>query len=119
MMDLFASLGNVREAKARMVLARHELRSPSTALLERGRRYPLMALGSVAGAGFVMGQLNVHPLRLPGLGALISGGMSEAIAMGTHLIAELGAAGLAQAHDQAKVSKPAAPPDVADRGKPV
>jgi hypothetical protein len=36
----------------------------------------------------------VHPLRVPGMGPLLSGGLADAVAFGTRLIAELGAASL-------------------------
>lgn len=92
-MGLLKNLKRVRRAQARMTLAQAELQIPAEALLARGRRYPLISVGSAAGAGFVLGKLNVHPLRVPGLGGLLSGGLSEAVALGTRLIAELGLAG--------------------------
>ena len=52
-------------------------------------------MGVAAGAGFVLGSLNVHPLRVPGVGPLLSGGLADAVAFGTRMIAELGASGLA------------------------
>jgi len=58
----------------------------------RGHRYPLTTVGTAAGAGFVLGSLNVHPLRVPGLSSLLGGGLAEAVAYGTRLIAELGLA---------------------------
>jgi hypothetical protein len=92
-MSLFGQIGKVRAAQARVAAHRAELATPAAALLARGHRHPLATVGAAAGAGFVLGRLNVHPLRVPGLGALLSGGLAEAVAHGTRLIAELGAVG--------------------------
>jgi hypothetical protein len=92
-MKLLRQMDKVRAAQARVAAHRAELATPAAALLARGHRYPLATVGAAAGAGFVLGQLNVHPLRVPGLGSLLSGGLAEAVAHGTRLLAELGAAG--------------------------
>ncbi len=84
-------LARVRKAQARMRAARTELAQPAAALLARGHAHPLATLGAAAGAGFVLGRLDVSPLRIPALGSLLSGGLAEAVAYGTRLIAELGA----------------------------
>jgi hypothetical protein len=89
-MSIFQRIGKVKAAQARMTLARHELSTPTAALLVRGHRHPLTTVGTAAGAGFVLGRLNVHPLRIPGLGSLLGGGLAEAVAYGTKLIAEIG-----------------------------
>jgi len=89
-MNILQRRARVREAQARMHFVLNELRVPMSALLARGRRHPLGTVGTAAGAGFVLGRLNVHPLRVPGLGALFGGGMAEAIAYGVRLMAELG-----------------------------
>jgi hypothetical protein len=81
-------------AQLRMSAARQELSTPAAALLARGLHHPLTTVGAAAGAGFVLGSLNVHPLRVPGLGPLLGGGLAEAVAFGTRLIAELSTAGL-------------------------
>lgn len=98
-MSVFRQLAKVREAQQRTTLARQTLRSPVTALLVRGQTYPLGTVGAAAGAGFVLGRLNVHPLRVPGLGPLLSGGLADAVALGARLIAELGMVGAATEHD--------------------
>jgi len=90
-MNILRRRATVHEAQARLHTALHELRVPVSALLARGRRHPLGTVGTAAGAGFVLGRFNVHPLRIPGLGALLGGGMAEAVAYGVRLIAELGA----------------------------
>lgn len=89
-MSIIRRLSKVKAAQARMTAARHALSTPTAALLARGHAHPLTTLGTAAGAGFVLGRLNVHPLRIPGLGSLLGGGLAEAVAYGTRLIAELG-----------------------------
>jgi len=93
-MSLFAQLAKVRVARAEMHLARNEFSAPASALLARGQRNPLTTVGAAAGAGFVLGTLNVHPLRVPGLSALLGGGLAEVVTHGTKIIAELGSFGL-------------------------
>jgi len=93
-MSLFKQLAKVRTAQLDMQLARNELSPPAAALLARGQRHPLTSAGAAAGAGFVLGSLNVHPLRIPGLGSLLSGGLAETVAYGVRLVSELGSFGL-------------------------
>lgn len=93
-MKVLDQLTRVRMAQLRMSAARQELSTPAAALLARGHQHPLTTVGVAAGAGFALGSLNVHPLRVPGLGPLLSGGLADAVAFGTRLIAELGTAGL-------------------------
>ena len=90
-MSVFDRVAKVRAAQLRMRTARHALTTPAAALLVRGRAHPLTMVGSAAGAGFVLGSLGVHPLRVPGLGPLLGGGVAEVVAHGVRLIAELGA----------------------------
>lgn len=92
-MSLFKQLAKVRAAQSEMKLARSELSPPAARLLARGQRYPLTTVGAAAGAGFVLGRLNVHPLRIPGLGSLLSGGLAETVAYGVRLVSELGSFG--------------------------
>lgn len=87
-MSIFKKIAKVRTAQAKMVLARTAVTEPASALLARSERYPLITVGSAAGAGFVLGRLNVHPLRIPGLGSLLSGTAAEIVAQATRLIAE-------------------------------
>jgi hypothetical protein len=101
-MSLFSQLARVRAAKLEMNLARQEMSPPAAALLARGQRYPLTTVGTAAGAGFVLGTLNVHPLRIPGLGSLLGGGLAEAVAYGTRLVSELGAFGLGGGADSGR-----------------
>lgn len=87
-MNIFQRLARVRAAQARLRQARVALGAPAAALLSRGRDHPLTTVGTASAAGFVLGRLNVHPLRVPGLRALLGGGLAEAVAFGTRLIAE-------------------------------
>ena len=102
-MSIFRRVARVRAARLRMRAARLAVSPPAAALLARGRRNPLGTVGAAAGAGFVLGRLNVHPLRIPGFGALLGGGLAEAVAWGVRTIAELGPAAFA-------ADPPAAPP---------
>lgn len=92
-MNVFDQLARVQVAQLRMSAARQEVSMPAASLLTRGHQHPLTTVGVAAGAGFVLGSLNVHPLRVPGLGSLIGGGLAEVVAHGTRLLAELGIAG--------------------------
>lgn len=87
-MSLFKQLKAVRVAQVRAQDAREELALPAQALLARGQRHPLTTVGMAAGAGFVLGKLNVHPLRVPGLGALLSGTAAEVVGQAMRLVAE-------------------------------
>lgn len=96
-MSIFRSAANVRIAASRARAARHCVGQPVALLLARGRKFPLTTVGSAAGAGFVLGSLNIHPLRVPGLSALMSGSVAAAMAHGAKLIAELGVMGMGAA----------------------
>lgn len=120
-MKVLDRLARVRVAQLRMSTARQELSTPAAALLARSHRHPLTTVGVAAGAGFALGSLDVHPLRVPGLGPLLSGGLADAVAFGTRLIAELGTAGL-DALDRGARDHPAADRNVdeqaVDTGEP-
>lgn len=105
-MNLFKQLARVRVAKLRMASARHELGVPANALLARGREHPLTTVGVAGGTGFVLGSLNIHPLRVPGLASLVSGGAAEAIAHGTRLLTELAVLGSAMHEDKQTTARP-------------
>jgi hypothetical protein len=94
-MKIVRQLARVRAAQARMVQARHGVGEPAAALLARGREYPLTTVGLAAGAGFALGSVDVHPLRVPALASLVGGGLAEALAQGARLLAGAAAAGLA------------------------
>lgn len=116
-MSLFKQLSRVRAAQMEMKLARGQLSPPAAALLARGQRYPLTTVGTAAGAGFVLGRLNVHPLRVPGLGSLLSGGLAETVAYGARLVSELGSFGLGGADSGKGDAGDAAASDT-DSGQP-
>lgn len=101
-MSVFDRLARVKAAQLRLQLARHELASPASALLMRGRAHPLTVVGVAAGAGVALGTLNVHPLRVPGLGSLLGGGLAEVVAQGTRLMAEF-----AETHKEARAGNDA------------
>ena len=90
-MSLFEQTAKVQTARLHMRAARHAVATPAAALLLRGREHPLTTLGTAAGAGFVLGSLHVHPLRVPGLGSLLGGGLAELAARAVRLVAELAA----------------------------
>jgi len=87
-MSLIKQLHAVREAQGRAQDAREQLAVPAQSLLARGQRNPLTTVGVAAGAGFVLGTLNVHPLRVPGLGTLLSGTAAEMVGQAMRLVAE-------------------------------
>lgn len=108
-MSIFRSVAEVNAAATRARLARNAVGVSASALMVRGREYPLTMVGAAAGAGLVLGKLNVHPLRVPGLGALLSGGVAEAVSFGTKLISELGLVGLGAAAREAAATDDAQP----------
>jgi hypothetical protein len=97
-MSVFKQRARVRKARSGMAMARGELGESASALLARAHQYPLTTLGVATGSGFVLGSLNVHPLRLPGLASLLGGGIAGAIAHGSQWLAELAALGLLPGH---------------------
>ena len=110
-MSVFKDLARVRMAQSHMEAVRHQVGEPASALLARGREYPLTTVGLAAGTGFALGSLNVHPLRVPGMASLLSGGMGGVVAHGTRLLAELAALGMATNATGANVKEPVASDD--------
>lgn len=94
-MSLFNQMARVQAAQRRVRAARHALAPPAAALLGRGRGHPLTMVGTAVGAGFVLGSLNVHPLRVPGLGSLLGDRLAEAAAHAVRMVAELAAVAVA------------------------
>lgn len=92
-MSIFRHLREVEAARIDVVLARQAAAEPGEALLARGRQRPLTTMGVAAGMGFVLGQLNVHPLRVPGLGALLSGSAAELVSQAVQLVSEFSQGG--------------------------
>jgi len=108
-MKLTKQLAEVRAAQARMALARHDVGEPVAALLARGRAWPLATVGVAAGAGFALGSLDVHPLRVPGLTSLVGGGLADVLAQSAHLLAAVGVAAHAAADTPAAAAADGAP----------
>jgi hypothetical protein len=92
-MSMFKQVRAVDAARIQVAEAREALAEPAGALLARGRRHPLGTVGVAAGMGFVLGQLNVHPLRVPGLGALLSGSAAELVTQAARLVREFSEGG--------------------------
>lgn len=88
-MNLLQRRARVKAAQLRMHAATQAVSAPAAALLARAHRHPLGTLGLAGGVGVVLGRLNVHPLRVPGVGAVFGGGMADAVAYGTRLLADL------------------------------
>ena len=99
-MSILQRVASVRAAQRRMHTASRAVSVPAAALLARVHRHPLSTLGVAGGAGFLLGRLNMHPLRIPGVSALFGGGLAEAIAYGTRLLAELGPAAFGAAAER-------------------
>ena len=93
-MSVFKQWAKVRAAQSRMAMVRRQVSEPASALLTRAHEHPLTAMGIAAGSGFALGSLNVHPLRVPGMASLLSGGLGTAVVHGSQWLAELAALGL-------------------------
>jgi hypothetical protein len=93
-MNIFRRRAAVRAAHQRVAAARGELDGAANVLLARSVAHPLLTVGVAAGAGVALGSLNVRPLRVPGLGALLSGGVADTVALAVRLFTEFGVAGL-------------------------
>lgn len=109
-MSLRQQLATVRLAQARVRLARAEVAAPVDALAGRVQRYPLTSVGAAAGVGVALAQFEFHPLRVPGVGGLLSGGMLDLVAHGVRLLAESGLMPGADGADAA-ADDGAVPPD--------
>ena len=84
-MTIFQQLARVRLARAKVQLAREQVGEPAAALLARGCANPLTSVGLAAGVGVALGAANIHPLRLPGVASLLSGGVAELVTQGVRL----------------------------------
>ena len=113
-MSVFKQWAQVRRAQSRMTTVRRQVSEPASALLARAHEHPLTAMGIAAGGGFALGSLNVHPLRVPGVTSLLSGGLGAAVAHGSQWLAELAALGLVAGHTSDSRSSASSDP-VAER----
>ncbi|HEU4670245.1 MAG TPA: hypothetical protein VFR91_06035 [Dyella sp.] len=93
-MSVTRRLAQVRLAQAEVRAARAEVEAPAQLLLQRVRDYPLVSVGAAAGAGVALGQLDVHPLRLPGVAPLLGSGLLPLVTHGVRLLVENGLDGL-------------------------
>jgi len=89
-MKITRQLAQVRLAQAEVRAARAGVGVPARALVERVRTYPLTSVGVAAGAGVAMAQMDFHPLRVPGVSGLLSGGVLELVGYGVRLLADSG-----------------------------
>ena len=105
-MTIFRRLAAVRRAQRRVAAARGEWDGAATVLLARSTAHPLTTVGVATGAGAVLGGLHVRPLRVPGLGALLSGGVADTVAFVMRLFVEFGVAGLRAGEHAAKDDHP-------------
>ncbi|HEY8586773.1 MAG TPA: hypothetical protein VIL60_08625 [Rhodanobacter sp.] len=85
-MKVLDRLSSVRTAQLQMRQLRHDVTTPAAALLARGRGHPLTTVAAAAGVGFAVGSLGVRPLRVPGIAALLGGGLTDVVARGMHWI---------------------------------
>lgn len=78
-MGIFSSMAKVTEARARVVVAREEAVAPAAALIARGYEHPLTVLGLAAGSGFLLSNVNINPLSVPGVSSLVAGGGADLV----------------------------------------
>lgn len=86
-MGIFRSIANVTEARARVVAAREETVRPAAALIARGYEHPLTVVGVAAGAGFLLSNVKLNPLAVPGVSGIVAGGAADLIARGLSIAA--------------------------------
>ena len=78
-MGIFSSMARVTEARAKVAIAREETVAPAAALIARGYEHPLTVLVLAAGSGFLLSNVNVNPLAVPGVSSLVAGGSADLI----------------------------------------
>lgn len=89
-MKITRQLAQVRLAQAEVRAARAGVGVPAAALVERVRTYPLTSVSVAAGAGVAMAQMDFHPMRVPGVSGLLSGGVLQLVGQGVRLLADSG-----------------------------
>lgn len=78
-MGIFSNMAKVAQARARMAAARVETVEPAAALIARGYENPLTVMGVAAGAGFLLSNVKLNPLAVPGVSGLVAGGTTDII----------------------------------------
>jgi hypothetical protein len=76
-MSVFKNIAAVRRARAEVRASREAVAAPAASLYARGYEHPLTVVSAATGVGVVLGVLNVHPLRVPGLVSILTGGATE------------------------------------------
>lgn len=89
-MTLSRKLAAVRLSQARVRMSRAEVGMSVDVLLDRVRAHPLTSVGAAAGVGAAMAQMNFHPLRIPGVRGLLTGGVLDLVGHGVRLFADGG-----------------------------
>lgn len=92
----------VRAARADAESARWRWHTAADSLVSHAREHPVAMLGIAAGLGLVMGRRNLRPWRIPGLGALLGGGVAEGVALAARLIDGFGTTTRAATEDVAE-----------------
>lgn len=101
-MKVFRRLAAVRAARKDAETARWRWHTAADSVVSRACAHPVAMLGIAAGLGLVMGRWNLRPWRIPGVGALLGGGVAEGVALAARLIDGFGTATRAAADDVAE-----------------
>lgn len=86
-MSIFKSMAKVTAARARVEAAREETVRPAAALIARGYEHPLTVVGLAAGTGFLLSNIKLNPLAVPGMSGVVAGGVADLIARGVSVAA--------------------------------
>lgn len=79
-MGIFSSIGKVTAARAEVVAARAETVRPAASLIARGYEHPLTVVAVAAGSGFLLSNVKLNPLAVPGVSGIVAGGTADLIA---------------------------------------
>ncbi|SFW70087.1 MULTISPECIES: hypothetical protein [Luteibacter] len=86
-MGIFSSMAKVRAAQLRVAVAREETVRPAAALIARGYEHPLTVLGVAAGSGFLLSNIKLNPMAVPGVSGLVAGGVADLVARAASIAA--------------------------------
>lgn len=86
-MGIFSSMAKVNAARARVAVAREETVRPAAALIARGYEHPLTVMGVAAGTGFLLSNVKLNPMAVPGVSGLVAGGVADLIARAASIAA--------------------------------